>query len=119
VVSISRLPVTGRDLFGRDHELAWLDQCWDEHVHVASIVAWGGVGKSALVNAWLARLRDVGWRGAERVFGWSFYRQGPGEAGSPFKQRPARVFRWASRLPKPRLTTLYDHPRPSKAPSLW
>ncbi len=75
-VSISRLPVTGRDLFGREHELAWLDQCWNEGVHVASIVAWGGVGKSALVNAWLARLRDAGWRGAERVFGWSFYSQG-------------------------------------------
>ncbi len=75
-VSISRLPVTSRDLFGREHELAWLDQCWNDGVHVASIVAWGGVGKSALVNAWLARLRDDGWRGAERVFGWSFYSQG-------------------------------------------
>ena len=51
--SIARLPATGRDLFGREEELAWLDACWDEGVHVASIVAFGGVGKSALVNAWL------------------------------------------------------------------
>ena len=47
---------TGRELFGRDAELAWLDACWQEGVRVASIVAFGGVGKSALVNAWLARM---------------------------------------------------------------
>jgi hypothetical protein len=75
-VSIGRLPVTGRDLFGRESELAWLNRCWAEGVYVATIVAWGGVGKSALVNAWLARLRDAGWGGAEKVFGWSFYSQG-------------------------------------------
>jgi tetratricopeptide (TPR) repeat protein len=45
-------------------------------VRVASIVAFGGVGKSALVNAWLARMDADGWRGAERVYGWSFYSQG-------------------------------------------
>jgi tetratricopeptide (TPR) repeat protein len=75
-ISIGRLPVTSRDLFGREAELAWLDECWAEGVYVASIIAWGGVGKSALVNAWLARLRDAGWPRAEKVFGWSFYSQG-------------------------------------------
>src|SRR6185295_9793862 len=68
-VSTSRLPVTGSDLFGREDDLAWLDRCWEEGAHVASIVAWGGVGKSALVNAWLARAAGEGWRGAERVYG--------------------------------------------------
>jgi tetratricopeptide (TPR) repeat protein len=75
-VSIARLPATSADLFGRETELAWLDRCWEERVHLASIVAWGGVGKSALVNKWLARMRDDGWRGATRVYGWSFYSQG-------------------------------------------
>src|SRR5262249_41036745 len=75
-VAIARLPVTSRDLFGREHELAWLHQCWAEGVYLASIVAWGGVGKSALVNVWLASMRDAGWRGAERGFGWSFYSEG-------------------------------------------
>ncbi len=75
-VSIARLPATGGDLFGRETELAWLDACWAERAHVAIVVAWGGVGKSALVNTWLARMRDAGWRGAERVYGWSFYSQG-------------------------------------------
>jgi hypothetical protein len=76
IVSIRRLPVTGADLFGREAELAWLDECWAKGVHVATIVAWGGVGKSALVNKWLAKMRDAGWPGAERVFGWSFHSQG-------------------------------------------
>src|SRR3954470_1978991 len=79
LVSIGHLPVTGGGLFGRDAELAWLDRCWKKGVHVASIVAWGGVGKSALVNRWLARMRDKGWCGAERVYGWSFYSQGASE----------------------------------------
>ncbi len=75
-VSIARLPTTSRDLFGRKAELAWLDRCWAEGVRVASIVAFGGVGKSALVNTWLAEMDKAAWRGAERVYGWSFYSQG-------------------------------------------
>jgi hypothetical protein len=81
-VSIARLPVTSRELFGREADLAWLEACWRDRVHVASVVAWGGVGKSALVNAWLAGLRDRKWGGAERVFGWSFYSQGTDRLGS-------------------------------------
>ena len=75
-VSIARLPATGDKLFGREAELGWLDACWREGVRVVSIVAFGGVGKSALVNRWLARMGEEGWRGAERVYGWSFYSQG-------------------------------------------
>jgi tetratricopeptide (TPR) repeat protein len=43
---------------------------------VASIVAFGGVGKSSLVNEWLRRMDGDGWRGATRVYAWSFYSQG-------------------------------------------
>jgi len=53
-VSIGRLPTTGPDLYGREKDLGWLDACWASRVHVAVVVAWGGVGKSALVNKWLA-----------------------------------------------------------------
>ena len=77
LVSVARLPVTGAHLFGREEELAALDAAWgDPNVNVISIVAAGGVGKSALVNRWLGRMRKDGWRGAERVYGWSFYSQG-------------------------------------------
>src|SRR4051812_10579669 len=75
-VEIARLPSTAAKLFGRDADLEWLDACWTERARVAPIIAFGGVGKSALVNAWLARMDRDGWRGAARVYGWSFYSQG-------------------------------------------
>jgi hypothetical protein len=63
-------------IFGREEEVAWLDACWRDGVRVASVVAMGGAGKSALVNAWLREMGADGWGGAQRVLGWSFYSQG-------------------------------------------
>ncbi len=79
-ISISRLPITGRNLFGRQAELGLLDQAWaDTGTNVLSLVAWGGVGKSALVNHWLRGMAGDHYRGAKRVYGWSFYSQGTSE----------------------------------------
>lgn len=76
-ISISRLPVTGHDLFGREKELQQLDDAWaNQKTHILSLVAWGGVGKSALVNHWLGKMARDDYRGAERVYAWSFYSQG-------------------------------------------
>lgn len=76
-ISISRLPVTGRDLFGREKELQQLDDAWaNNKTNILSLVAWGGVGKSALVNRWLGHMASDDYRGAERVYAWSFYSQG-------------------------------------------
>ncbi|PTL82230.1 TIR domain-containing protein [Vitiosangium sp. GDMCC 1.1324] len=76
-VSISRLPITGEHLFGRERELALLDGAWaDPDTHMLSIVAWGGIGKSSLVNQWLGRFARDRYRGARRVYAWSFYSQG-------------------------------------------
>src|SRR3984957_5401369 len=76
-ISIARLPVTGSDVFGREEDIAFLDDAWaNPDVNVVSIVAWGGVGKSTLVNHWLRRMATDHYRSAELVFGWSFYRQG-------------------------------------------
>ena len=73
-------PRPGAELFGRQDELALLDEAWAaETKNVVSLVAWGGVGKSTLVNKWLERLKADNYRGAARVFGWSFYSQGTGE----------------------------------------
>ena len=73
-VSVGRLPVTGENVFGRKQELQRLDEFWkDDETNVVSLVAWGGVGKSALVNAWLRALARDDYRGAERVYGWSFH----------------------------------------------
>ncbi|MDQ1592304.1 MAG: hypothetical protein QOG71_2931 [Pyrinomonadaceae bacterium] len=76
-VSTTRLPVTDPALFGRERELKSLDDAWASHdINVFSLVAWGGVGKSALVNRWLERMALDNYRGARRVYAWSFYSQG-------------------------------------------
>ncbi len=82
-LSISHLPVTGPTFVGREAERAQLAAAWDHPAaNVFSLVAFGGVGKSSLVNAWLEDLRAEGWRGAERVFAWSFYSQGTDATGA-------------------------------------
>jgi len=92
-VSLAKLPSTSPDLFGRENELAALDAAWSGRetrfsrreengflkTNVLTLVAWGGVGKSALVNKWLSQIAAENYRGAERVYGWSFYSQGAAE----------------------------------------
>jgi predicted ATPase len=76
-ISVARLPVTGRDVFGREEDIAFLDAAWaNPQVNVVTIVAWAGVGKSTLVNHWLRLMAAEHYRSAQLVFGWSFYRQG-------------------------------------------
>ncbi len=79
-ISLARLPSTSADLFGRDVELATLDAAWENpQTNLVSLVAWGGVGKTALLNVWLNRMGQDNFRGAQRVYGWSFYSQGAAE----------------------------------------
>ncbi|MCP4699684.1 MAG: hypothetical protein GY862_22965 [Gammaproteobacteria bacterium] len=76
-VFLSKLPISGPDLFGREAELALLDEAWrDPAIHIVTLAAWGGVGKSALVNHWLNRMATEHFRGAARAYAWSFYSQG-------------------------------------------
>jgi serine/threonine protein kinase/tetratricopeptide (TPR) repeat protein len=82
-ISVARLPVTGRDVFGRDEDIAFLNEAWANHrVNVVTIVAWAGVGKSTLINHWLQGMAAKQYRSAQFVFGWSFYRQGTTNEGS-------------------------------------
>jgi hypothetical protein len=78
------LPVTGSNVFGREEDIAFLDDAWaNRDINVVSIVAWAGVGKSTLINHWLRRMAADHYRSAELIFGWSFYRQGTsGDASS-------------------------------------
>lgn len=71
-----------RNFFGREQELELIDDAWaDSGTHILSLVAWGGVGKTALVTQWLStRMMATGWPGVERYFDWSFYSQGTGES---------------------------------------
>ncbi|MEP7010151.1 MAG: hypothetical protein ABJC13_07495 [Acidobacteriota bacterium] len=89
----TRLTHVAEHLFGREAELAKLDATWaDPKIHVVTLVAWGGVGKTSLVAKWAAE-KDLG--GAD-YFDWSFYSQGTREEGSasgePFIAAALRFF---------------------------
>jgi hypothetical protein len=77
LISISHLPSPVPNFVGRDDELNQLNEAWHTPTtNILTIVAFGGVGKSALVAEWLQRLSRDQWRGAEVVLGHSFYSQG-------------------------------------------
>ena len=79
-IDIEHLPMTGGELFGRQKQLEMLDKAWkSNHTNIVSFVAWGGVGKSTLVNKWLERMATDNYRGASQVFAWSFHSQGTNE----------------------------------------
>jgi tetratricopeptide (TPR) repeat protein len=95
-ISIARLPTSGPDLFGRDAELQLLDDAWESpNTNIITFIAWGGVGKTALVNHWLKqRMTRDHYRGAERVYGWSFYSQGTSERAASADLFIDQALRW-------------------------
>jgi len=79
-IDITRLPQTGFELFGRQKELTLLNEAWESGAtNIVSFVAYGGVGKSTLVKKWVEKMRWDNYRGAEKVYAWSFYSQGTKE----------------------------------------
>jgi serine/threonine protein kinase/predicted ATPase len=107
-ISLARLPITGSDVFGRDEDLAFLDDAWaNQHINVVTIVAWGGVGKSTLVNHWLRRMAAEHYRSAELVFGWSFYRQGSSGSTSSADEFLDATLAWFGD-PDPRIGTAWE-----------
>ncbi len=105
---IGRLPIPGAHFVGREVELALLDEAWEAPaIHILTLVAFGGVGKSALVARWLDRMAATGWRKAARVLDWSFYSQGSRDQNSsaePFIDHALRFFG----DPDPKAGSLYD-----------
>jgi tetratricopeptide (TPR) repeat protein len=107
-ISVSRLPVTGSDLFGRKEDIAFLDRAWaNKDVNIVTIVAWAGVGKSTLVNHWLRRIAIDHYRSAELIFGWSFYRQGTSGDTSSADEFLDTALSWFGD-PDPRLGTAWE-----------
>jgi hypothetical protein len=107
-ISVSRLPITGSDVFGREEDIAFLDRAWaNKEVNVVTIVAWAGVGKSTLVNHWLRRTAAEKYRSAEMVFGWSFYRQGTSGDTSSADEFLDATLSWFGD-PDPRLGTAWE-----------
>ncbi|HEX2120966.1 MAG TPA: TIR domain-containing protein, partial [Thermoanaerobaculia bacterium] len=86
-VSISHLPSAGELLIGRETELARLNEAWDSaREHIITVIGRGGEGKSNLVRHWLNDMAANKWRGAERVYGWSFYSQGTNDKAASADQ---------------------------------
>jgi len=107
-ISVARLPVTAKDVFGREEDIAFLDAAWaNPDINVVTIVAWGGVGKSTLVNHWLRRMALDRYRSAEFIFGWSFYRQGTGGDTSSADEFLDTALTWFGD-PDPRVGTSWE-----------
>ena len=107
-ISVARLPVTGSDVFGREEDIAFLDDAWaNPDVNVVTIVAWAGVGKSTLVNHWLRRMAAEHYRSAELVYGWSFYRQGTSGGTSSADEFLDAALTWFGD-PDPRIGTAWE-----------
>ncbi|MFO1459334.1 MAG: hypothetical protein U1G08_07975 [Verrucomicrobiota bacterium] len=77
---------TAADFLGRDKELTLLDDAWNGNhgtTNLLSIIAWGGVGKTALLAYWVQSrfvakdwLNASGQPGPDAYFDWTFYDQG-------------------------------------------
>jgi serine/threonine protein kinase len=107
-ISVARLPVTGSEVFGREEDIAFLDEAWaNKDIKIVAIAAWAGVGKSTLVNHWLRRMAVDQYRSAELVFGWSFYRQGSSGETSSADEFLDVALNWFGD-PDPRLGTAWQ-----------
>jgi serine/threonine protein kinase len=107
-ISVARLPVTGSDVFGREKDTTFLNDAWaNQDVNIVTIVAWAGVGKSALVNHWLGQMAIEHYRSAELVFGWSFYRQGTSRGSSSADEFLDAALAWFGD-PDPRIGTAWE-----------
>jgi hypothetical protein len=82
MISPTRLSHGADRLFGREDELARLDKAWkSSKTHLITIIAWGGIGKTALASHWQAGLAKRNYDGAS-YFDWSFSGQGTREQGA-------------------------------------
>ncbi|RSM73155.1 hypothetical protein DMB66_03755 [Actinoplanes sp. ATCC 53533] len=129
------LPKTAPELFGREDELRTLHDAWlSDDVQILSVVAPGGVGKSALVNQWLREMRGCDYLGARKLFAWSFYSQGTrenmvsaddfvssalqqlGDDAPPTMSPPARGARLAALIRRHRFLLVLDGLEPLQHP---
>lgn len=103
-VDLNDLPISlMSQIIGRDAELQELRTLLsDEHISAVSVTGFGGIGKSALVEAFLNSIAPQ-YAGMALVFGWHFYSQE--ERGSVvsnaslFWERALRFFGFIGELP--------------------
>ena len=123
---------------GRDSELAFLDGAWTSGLNVLSLIAWGGVGKTALMVEWVqTRFINLDWKGTDTwpapdaYFDWSFYDQGTQQRtgnvgdffevalkwfGDPDPNLPGKGSRLADRVQQQRTLLILDGLEPLQQP---
>jgi hypothetical protein len=71
-----QMPATNiKSFVGRKDVLALLQETWqDKQCHVLALSAWGGTGKSSIINKWLVTPMDSD--KPKNVYSWSFHNQG-------------------------------------------
>lgn len=112
------LPQTGPHFFGREEDLRKLDAAWeDPFTSVVSLVGWGGVGKTALINEWLQVFKRKNHDDVQ-VLTWSFAGQGSESdddaSDDEFMTEALTHFRAASgqsKSPQDRAAQLAEHIR--------
>ena len=78
--AVNNFPESNDDFFGREKYFDILDKAWgDEQVNILSFIAFGGIGKTSLIDNWLKRMKESHYKGAKNIFMWSFYSQGSEE----------------------------------------
>ena len=89
---------TAEFFLGREPELGWLDRAWADGTNLLAIIAWGGVGKTALLSEWIqTRFIAHHWKDAAggpdplAYFDWSFYDQGTRASAEDTAVRPGSV----------------------------
>ncbi|EIJ41072.1 hypothetical protein BegalDRAFT_0149 [Beggiatoa alba B18LD] len=102
LVDLQHLPIMSMPLVGRRFALSTLTDAFEsKNTFIVSVTAPAGVGKSALVNAWLEKIAPH-YLGASYVFGWSFYGQAdeqPSVSSSLFLTQALRFFGHTDELP--------------------
>tara|TARA_B100000315_G_scaffold37340_1_gene31935 strand:- start:9253 stop:11865 length:2613 start_codon:yes stop_codon:yes gene_type:complete len=101
---LTRIPNPSVKLVGRESYLNQLNDFFnDPAISIVSLIAPGGVGKSAITDEWLTRLAKVKYKEAEILFGWSFYSQGSHETSTnstQFYEKALPFFGYEGDLPK-------------------
>ena len=71
-----QLPATNiKSFVGREDVLEMLHNTWQAgHCHILALSAWGGTGKSSIINKWLDDSHTN--EKPENVYSWSFHNQG-------------------------------------------
>lgn len=79
-IAVNNFPISNDNFFGRKKYFDILDRAWNnEQVNILSFIAFGGIGKTSLIDNWLKMMKKDHYSGAKNIFMWSFYSQGSEE----------------------------------------